>query len=109
MSLKLQEIVEEEQGANFISRLHRGKLDIIPWPVIETKEFYRLFTILKGRLDLQKISHLTAGEFLHTIKTLMAKIMVCFLFFVADIIVLSVYMQTNDWGAISRLSHWLSL
>jgi hypothetical protein len=30
-------------------------------------------------------------------------------FFVADIIVLSVYMQTNDWGAISRLSYYLSL
>jgi len=49
--------------------------------VVETKEFYRLFTILKGRFDLQKISHQTAGEFLHTIKTLMAKIMVCRLLF----------------------------
>ena len=76
-SLKLREIVEEERGGDFILRLHRGKLDIIPWPVVETKEFYRLFTILKGRLDRQKISYPTAGTFLHTIKTLMAKIMVC--------------------------------
>ena len=69
--------MEQEQDDNFISRLHGGKLDIIPWPVIESKEFYKLFTTLKRRLDLQKTSHPTAGEFLHTIKTLMAKLKVC--------------------------------
>ena len=75
-SLKFQKIVEQEQSANFISRLHRGKLEIIPWPVIESKEFYMLFSALKKRLDLQNISHMTAGEFLHTIKTMMAKLKV---------------------------------
>ena len=79
-SLKFQKIVEQEQDANFISRLHGGKLDIIPWPVIESKEFYKSFTTLKRRLDLQKVSHPTAGEFLHTIKTLMAKLKVCHFF-----------------------------
>jgi hypothetical protein len=75
-SLKFQKIVQREQKANFISRLHRGKLDIIPWPVIESREFYKLFSALKKRLDLQTISHPSAGEFLHTIKTLMAKLKV---------------------------------
>ncbi|KAH9056526.1 hypothetical protein EDB87DRAFT_1636600 [Lactarius vividus] len=83
-STKFQKIVQQEQDANFISRLHGGKLEIIPWPVIESKEFYKLFTTLKRRLDLQKISHSTAGEFLHTIKTLMAKL------------------KANDWGALSQ-------
>ncbi|KAI0250874.1 hypothetical protein BJV78DRAFT_526274 [Lactifluus subvellereus] len=83
-SSKFQKIVEEEQDANFISRLHGGKLDIIPWPVIESKEFYKLFAILKRRLDLQNVSYPTAGEFLHTIKTLMAKL------------------KANDWGALSQ-------
>lgn len=32
-SLKFQTIVEKEQDANFISRLHAGKLNIIPWYV----------------------------------------------------------------------------
>ena len=32
-SLKFQTIVEKEQDANFISRLHAGKLNIIPWCV----------------------------------------------------------------------------
>ena len=30
-SLKFQRIVQDEQEANFISRLHAGKLNIIPW------------------------------------------------------------------------------
>ncbi|KAI9453845.1 hypothetical protein BJY52DRAFT_1225384 [Lactarius psammicola] len=77
-STKFQKIVQQEQDANFISRLHGGKLEIIPWPVIESKEFYKLFATLKRRLDLQKISHSTAGEFLHTVKTLMAKLKLTF-------------------------------
>jgi len=56
-SLKFQKIVQQEQGANFISRLHREKLDTIPWPVIESKEFYKLFSTLKKRLDSQKTSY----------------------------------------------------
>ncbi|KAH9047121.1 hypothetical protein EDB84DRAFT_1462824 [Lactarius hengduanensis] len=83
-SLKFQKIVQQEQRANFISRLHRGRLNIIPWPVIESREFYNLFSTLKRRLDLQSVSHSTAGEFLHTIKTLMAKL------------------KANDWGALSQ-------
>jgi hypothetical protein len=55
-------------------------LNSIPWPVIESKEFHKAFTTLKRRLDLQRVSHSTAGEFLHTIKTLMAELKVCHLF-----------------------------
>ncbi|KAH9005432.1 hypothetical protein EDB86DRAFT_2825090 [Lactarius hatsudake] len=73
-SLKFQQIVQQEQDANFISRLHGGKLDIIPFPVIKSREFYKLFATLKRRLDLQNISHPAAGEFLFTMKTLMAKL-----------------------------------
>ncbi|KAH9054520.1 hypothetical protein EDB87DRAFT_1701985 [Lactarius vividus] len=66
-------IIQQEQNANFISRLQGGRLNIIPWPVIESRN-YKLFATLKKRLDLQKISHRTAVEFLYTIKTLMAKL-----------------------------------
>ncbi|KAK7025067.1 VWFA domain-containing protein [Favolaschia claudopus] len=83
-SMKFKKIVADEQGANFISRLHHGQLDIIPWPVIESKEFYALFPTLKKTLDQQEITHQSAGEFLHTIKTLMAKL------------------KANDWGALSE-------
>ncbi|KAG1797012.1 uncharacterized protein HD556DRAFT_1233716, partial [Suillus plorans] len=64
-ALKFQQIVQDEQEANFISRLHAGQLNIIPWPVIESQEFYKLFPTLKRRLDKQKLTHHTAGEFLH--------------------------------------------
>lgn len=102
-SLKFQRIVEQEQDANFISRLHGGKLEIIPWPVIESKGFYKLFSTLKKLLDSQKSPHSTAGEFLHTIKTLMAKLKVypfpaCYLPLLFDTL-----WQANDWRALSRL------
>ena len=105
-SSKFQKIVQQEQDANFISRLHGGKLEIIPWPVIESKEFYKLFATLKRRLDLQKISHSTAGEFLHTIKTLMAKLKVR-IFFSYQCRAFDAGFQANDWGALSRTSHAL--
>ncbi|KAI6143614.1 hypothetical protein BKA82DRAFT_127237 [Pisolithus tinctorius] len=83
-TLKFQRIVQDEQEANFITRLHAGKLAIIPWPVIESKEFYKLFPTLKRRLDQQVVTHHAAGEFLHKVKTLMAKL------------------KANDWGAMSQ-------
>ncbi|KAI0302836.1 hypothetical protein B0F90DRAFT_1667445 [Multifurca ochricompacta] len=83
-SLKFQKIVADEQDSNFITRLHAGQLKIIPWPVIESREFYKLFGKVKRMLDDQPTSYFTAGEFLHTLKTLMAKL------------------KANDWGAMSQ-------
>ncbi|KAF8967726.1 hypothetical protein BDZ97DRAFT_507114 [Flammula alnicola] len=83
-SLKFQKIVQEEQESNFISRLHAGAVKIIPWPVIESKQFYALFPAIKSLLDQQKVTHKTAGHFLHTLKTLMAKL------------------KANDWRALSQ-------
>ncbi|KAJ7656315.1 hypothetical protein DFH06DRAFT_1091207 [Mycena polygramma] len=83
-STKFQKIVEDEQDANFISRLHAGRINIVPWPVIESRQFYQLFPAMKRLLDKQEITHKTAGEFLHTVKTLMAKL------------------KANDWGSLSQ-------
>ncbi|KAF8122279.1 hypothetical protein EV363DRAFT_1274846 [Boletus edulis] len=83
-SLKFQRIVRDEQEANFISQLHAGQLSVIPWPVIESKEFYTLFPAVKRQLDRQVVTHQSAGEFLHLMKTLMAKL------------------KANDWGAMSQ-------
>jgi hypothetical protein len=75
-SLRFSQIVQQEQAANFISRLHDGKMNIIPWPVIKSREFYKMFSLVKKRLDKQMITHAHAGIFLQTLKTLMAKIKV---------------------------------
>ncbi|KAI5122456.1 hypothetical protein M0805_008767 [Coniferiporia weirii] len=95
--LKLHRIVEEEQASNFISRLYRGRLNIIPWPVIESRQFYTLFSTLKRHLDKQSATHEGGGTFLQKMKMLMAKL------------------KTNDWGSLSqnmsthRAQHLLSL
>lgn len=48
----------------------------MPWNVIQSKEFYTLFSKLAKQLFRQTVTHRTAGEFLLTIKTLMAKLKV---------------------------------
>ena len=75
-ALKFQQIVRHEGGDNFISKLHRGKLAIIPWPVIQSTEFYDLFGALKTRLERRPVTHKSAGEFLRVLKMLMAKLKV---------------------------------
>ncbi|KAK0446849.1 hypothetical protein EV421DRAFT_1707267 [Armillaria borealis] len=81
---RYQQIVQDEQDANFISRLHSGRLNIVPWPIIESKSFYSLFLLLRKQLDQQVLTHPAAGEFLLTLKTLMVKL------------------KANDWGALSQ-------
>jgi len=73
---KFQRIVRQEKGENFISKLHRGKLDMIPWPVIESKRFYEMFGALKLRLDRKPVIHKHAGTFVGDLKMLMAKLKV---------------------------------
>lgn len=75
-ALKFQNIVRDEQETNFISRLHRGTLDIVPWPVIESKKFYTLFGGVRNKLYKQDVTHPAGGQFLLTLKTLMAKLKV---------------------------------
>ncbi|CAE6410025.1 unnamed protein product [Rhizoctonia solani] len=83
-SQKFQDIVWEEQDQNFITRLHRGQLHIMPWPVIKSRNFYTLFQRLRDCLERQQFTHNGGGVFLHTLKTLMAKI------------------KANDWGALDQ-------
>ena len=75
-SLKFRQIVRDEAGDNFITKLHRGKLDIMPWPVIQSAQFYRMFGSLKTRFEKQPITHKSAGDFLRVLKMLMAKLKV---------------------------------
>ncbi|TFK93593.1 hypothetical protein K466DRAFT_91996 [Polyporus arcularius HHB13444] len=81
---KFQQIVAAEQGNNFITRLHGNRLNIVPWPVIESKHFYTMFKAVKKRLDQQPVTHSGGAIFLQTLKTLMAKL------------------KANDWGAMSQ-------
>ncbi|KAG9001403.1 hypothetical protein FRB90_011631, partial [Tulasnella sp. 427] len=83
-SSKFSQIVSKEQAANFITVLHNSQLTVIPWSVILSSDFYRLFGKLGKTLFNQKTTHDTAGEFLITLKTLMAK------------------MKAQDWGSLDH-------
>ncbi|KAG8960525.1 hypothetical protein FRC03_006451 [Tulasnella sp. 419] len=73
-SSKLGRIVSEEQASNFITVLHNSQLTVVPWPVIQSQEFYSLFGYIRTSLIKQQTTHRNAGEFLLTLKTLMAKL-----------------------------------
>ncbi|KAG8930698.1 hypothetical protein FRC01_002392 [Tulasnella sp. 417] len=83
-SSKFGQIVSKEQASNFITVLHDSQLTVIPWSVILSPDFYRLFGKLGKTLFNQKITHDSAGEFLITLKTLMAK------------------MKAQDWGSLDH-------
>ncbi|KAG8926964.1 hypothetical protein FRC01_008175 [Tulasnella sp. 417] len=71
---KFKQIVLRERGDNFITVLHDSQLAVMPWDVIEAKEFYTRFLKLSKHLFKQQATHRNAGEFLLTLKTLMAKL-----------------------------------
>ncbi|KAG8939992.1 hypothetical protein FRC04_005697 [Tulasnella sp. 424] len=83
-SSKFNQIVHREQGGNFITVLHDNQLAVLPWDVIRSKEFYTRFSKLSKHLFKQRSTHANAGEFLLTLKTLMAKL------------------TAQDWGAIDH-------
>ncbi|KAG9042497.1 hypothetical protein FS837_010772 [Tulasnella sp. UAMH 9824] len=83
-SSKFNQIVNQEQGENFITVLHDNQLAVMPWDVIRSKEFYTRFSKLSKYLFKQQSTHVNAGEFLLTLKTLMAKL------------------TAQDWGAIDQ-------
>jgi hypothetical protein len=76
-SSKFRRIVTAEQESNFITRLHRGKLNIVAWPVIQDARFYTSYGSLKKQLLQSPVTHKRASVFLQTLKVLQAKIKVC--------------------------------
>ncbi|KIO18761.1 hypothetical protein M407DRAFT_31573 [Tulasnella calospora MUT 4182] len=81
---KFNQIVLRERGENFITVLHDSQLAVMPWDVIQSKEFYTRFSKLSKHLFKQRATHRNAGEFLLTLKTLMAKL------------------TAQDWGALDQ-------
>ncbi|KAG8915388.1 hypothetical protein FRC00_004956 [Tulasnella sp. 408] len=98
---KFNEIVQREQGGNFITVLHDNQLAVMPWDVIESKAFYARFAKLGKELFKQRSTHMNAGEFLFTLKTLMAKLTVSFHVLPWNF-VLKAWFQAQDWGSIDR-------
>ena len=50
-SLKFRKIVADEKEGNFISRLHRGRISIIPWSVCISRRFFALMMLYTQASD----------------------------------------------------------
>ncbi|KZS89200.1 hypothetical protein SISNIDRAFT_458932 [Sistotremastrum niveocremeum HHB9708] len=72
--IRFQRIVMEEQESNFMTRLHSGNITIIPWPLIETEQFYAMFNRIRKEFFAHPITHPNGSRFLETLKMLMAKL-----------------------------------
>ncbi|KAG9030022.1 hypothetical protein FS837_003379, partial [Tulasnella sp. UAMH 9824] len=67
------QLISSERSTSFVTELHDSQMTVVPWSIIQSREFYTLFAKLKGVLFNRKVTHGTAGEFLITLKALMAK------------------------------------
>ncbi|RUS20070.1 hypothetical protein BC937DRAFT_86448, partial [Endogone sp. FLAS-F59071] len=74
---KFSNIVSKESGNNFITRLYKGQMSILPWPMFNEANFYKTLIKLKKYMDDQEPKSEMARIFLPTIKTIMAKLKVC--------------------------------
>ncbi|RHZ48993.1 hypothetical protein Glove_535g6 [Diversispora epigaea] len=81
---KLSKIVSMEEENNFITKLYRNKMCIIPWPVITDASFYKSIRELKKQLDEQDSKYKNARMFLEKIKVLMRNL------------------KEHDWGSIQE-------
>ncbi|CAB4446571.1 unnamed protein product [Rhizophagus irregularis] len=75
--LKLDKLVEEEGGDNFITKMYGGGLNIITWPVFKDVAWFEKLSKIKIKLDKQKTKYENAKTFLQNTKVIMAKLKIC--------------------------------
>ncbi|CAE6445143.1 unnamed protein product [Rhizoctonia solani] len=73
-SCELQKHIEHTDERNVVPSLHHGGIQVIPWPVINTTDFYAMFTHLHKLLLKGQPAHPSGSVFLHALKIMMAKI-----------------------------------
>ncbi|GES77132.1 hypothetical protein GLOIN_2v1781568 [Rhizophagus clarus] len=75
--LKFDQLVAEEGGDNFVTRMYGGGLNIIPWPVFNDTAWFKKLSIIKTTLDKQETKYENARTFLQNTKVIMAKLKIC--------------------------------
>ncbi|PKY62176.1 hypothetical protein RhiirA4_525664, partial [Rhizophagus irregularis] len=75
--LKFDQLVAEEGGDNFVTRMYGGGLNIIPWPVFNDVAWFKRLSIIKTSLDKQETKYENARTFLQNTKVIMAKLKIC--------------------------------
>ncbi|PKC68807.1 hypothetical protein RhiirA1_456805 [Rhizophagus irregularis] len=74
---KFSQIVSEEGEDNFISRMYKGGLDIIPWPMFNDAAWFKTLSTVNKKLDKQEVKYENARTFLQSTKVIMAKLKIC--------------------------------
>ncbi|PKK70959.1 hypothetical protein RhiirC2_443579 [Rhizophagus irregularis] len=75
--LKLDKLVAEEGGDNFITKMYGGGLNIIAWPVFHDVAWFKKLSNIKNKLDKQETKYENAKTFLQNTKLIMAKLKIC--------------------------------
>ncbi|RHZ89869.1 hypothetical protein Glove_9g267 [Diversispora epigaea] len=74
---KFSKIVDKDKEDNFISKLYRNKMTIIPYPLFSESGFYTTLKQFKVKLDKQETRYKNARTFVEKIKVIMTKLKVC--------------------------------
>ncbi|GES77129.1 hypothetical protein GLOIN_2v1781565 [Rhizophagus clarus] len=74
---KFDQLIAEEEGDNFITKMYGGGLNIIPWPVFGDSAWFKTLSLVNKKLEKQKVKYENAITFLQNIKILMAKLKIC--------------------------------
>ncbi|RHZ90025.1 hypothetical protein Glove_9g277 [Diversispora epigaea] len=74
---KFSKIVEKDEEDNFISKLYRNKMTIIPYPLFSESDFYTKLKGFKAKLDKQETSYKNARMFVEKIKVIMTNLKNC--------------------------------
>ena len=75
----------QEGEDNFISKMYKGGLDIIPWPMFNDTAWFKTLSNINNKLDMQIEKYENARTFLQNTKIIMAKLMVCNTLFIITI------------------------
>ncbi|PKY13750.1 hypothetical protein RhiirB3_425628 [Rhizophagus irregularis] len=74
---KISQLVSEEGEDNFISKMYKGKVDCIPWPIFNNDAWFKALSIVNKKLEKQEVKYENAITFLQNIKVIMAKLKIC--------------------------------
>jgi len=74
---KISQLVSEGGKDNFISRMYKGGLDIIPWPMFNDAGWFKTLSNVNKDLEKQKAKYENARTFLQNTKLIMAKLKIC--------------------------------
>ncbi|CAB4410518.1 unnamed protein product [Rhizophagus irregularis] len=74
---KISQLVSEEGKDNFISRMYKGRIDIVSWPKFDDAGWSKTLSNISKKLVRQEAIHEDANNFLQNIKIIMAKLKIC--------------------------------